>query len=580
MPRIVEEDRLMLSHPLTPAGPIPTAFDPDGVYPYESYCETSRRPVLRRVRMILLENDLLRAEICPDLGGRVHALVHKRSGRNALCSPPILRPARILPRMAFVGGGLEMSFPISHTPSLLERVGALHGELGGRACVWCGERELRFGMHWTVEYSLADGEPFLTQRSVFVNPGAEAHPWMSWSNAGVPARPDTELHFPDGEVLVHGESMTTVDWAAAGPRRQSDIRGMTGFFWRRAEGPAFGVFTPSLGCGLYHVADPGRVPGMKLWSDGCGPHEAWVSQYMLDASQLLEIQAGPLADQSVKALLGPGQSHDHTEFWFPTDVPMDIRALPVPHPALAPPGTVPRFGWARPDEASRWLTLADAHRAGNPAALPAPPGPDSNAWAPSGMDDLDRALEWAADSARGRDRDLWRFQRGAWLAGRHRVNDALRALSGSGDDRAFALAGRLLRREKADPRSAAESFRRIADPALACHPQIVVERDLALAGLGPETLAERRRHLDAVSALEDEGLVERRACLLLDEGRPDEARALLEATRFQLVHQRYARTRLWSRIKKAAGLERTDPPNWLGEDPLFEFGAYREHGEG
>ena len=31
----------LLTHLLTPAGPIPTAFDPNGVYPYMSYVETS-----------------------------------------------------------------------------------------------------------------------------------------------------------------------------------------------------------------------------------------------------------------------------------------------------------------------------------------------------------------------------------------------------------------------------------------------------------------------------------------------------------------------------------------------------------
>ena len=35
----------MLTHQLTPVGPIPTAFDPNGVYPYMSYAETSNRPV-------------------------------------------------------------------------------------------------------------------------------------------------------------------------------------------------------------------------------------------------------------------------------------------------------------------------------------------------------------------------------------------------------------------------------------------------------------------------------------------------------------------------------------------------------
>jgi hypothetical protein len=35
----------VLTHPLTACGPVPTALDPNGVYPYVSYCETASRPV-------------------------------------------------------------------------------------------------------------------------------------------------------------------------------------------------------------------------------------------------------------------------------------------------------------------------------------------------------------------------------------------------------------------------------------------------------------------------------------------------------------------------------------------------------
>lgn len=37
----------ILTHELVPAGPVPTAYDANGIYPYVSYVETSSRPVLR-----------------------------------------------------------------------------------------------------------------------------------------------------------------------------------------------------------------------------------------------------------------------------------------------------------------------------------------------------------------------------------------------------------------------------------------------------------------------------------------------------------------------------------------------------
>ena len=155
-----ETNELLLTHALVPAGPIPTAFDPDGVYPYESYCETSRRPALKTYRMVLMENDRMRVKICPDLGGRVCSIFLKESFVETLYFPKTIRPVRILPRYSFTGGGIELSFPISHSPVGIVPVAYEVSRDAQRIYCSCGERELRFGMNWTVECSLGAGEAF------------------------------------------------------------------------------------------------------------------------------------------------------------------------------------------------------------------------------------------------------------------------------------------------------------------------------------------------------------------------------------------------------------------------------------
>src|ERR1035437_4174510 len=96
-----ETIELLLTHSLVPAGPIPTTHDPNGVYPYESYCETSKRPYIQKYRMVSIENDHLRVKICPDLGGRVCSVYLKQSAVETLFFPPVIRPVRILPRQSF-----------------------------------------------------------------------------------------------------------------------------------------------------------------------------------------------------------------------------------------------------------------------------------------------------------------------------------------------------------------------------------------------------------------------------------------------------------------------------------------------
>lgn len=574
-----ERDITLLTHGMVPAGPIPTTHDPEGIYPYESFCETSNRPVLKKYRLVVVENDSLRVEICPDLGGRVYSLYLKRQGVETLFLTRVVRPVRILPRYAFIGGGIEVSFPVSHSPTLLVPVLYRLDRNGGRVYVSCGERELRFGMHWTVEYSLGEDETFLTQRTLFYNPDRVSHPWTSWSNAGIPARPDTEFHFPNGSVLSHGREVEIIDWARQGPRRQSEVQRMVGFFWRNPDCCAFGAFTPSLGSGLYHVADPGLIPGIKLWTDGVGPHQDWVSQYTLDREQCLEIQAGPLRDQSIKDNLQPGQERHHVEFWIPSHQALEISDIRLPAPRLRHIEAVPRFGWAREQEVSIWIRASDAYHRQQRTDLPAPPDMEDNRWAVSGMPELCEALRWAVSVTDGSTRDRWLFQLGAWQAGRDAVAAALETLSLSADDRAHALRGRLLLRCRNDAKNAVACFRAIRSEVIALHVQVVIERDLALAALGRGSLDERARWLDAVSALEDDWLLERRASLLIDREKYEEAQNLLKNSRFQLVHQRSVRTRLWRKIERAFGRDSVTLPAWLGEDDLADFGAYREYPE-
>jgi len=351
---------------------------------------------------------------------------------------------------------------------------------------------------------------------------------------------------------------------------------MTGFFWMKPDCFAFGVFTPSLRAGLYHVADPLHVPGIKLWSDGTGRDEAWVTQYTLNGEQCLEIQGGPLVDQSVKDVLQPGQLRQHVEFWIPSATARDIRDISVPDPAIRAVDRVPLFDWATSGDVCFWRSLVSARKSGLVNQIPTAPGVDGNRWAASGMTDLGDALSWAALSTQGSERDRWLFQRGAWLAGRGETDSALEVLAQSGDDRARALSGRLWLVQRREAPAAAKCFRAIESEAISLHPQVVIERDKALAALGPESLSERRRWLDAVWALDDEWLAERRASLLIDGGDSQAALNVLRSTRFQLVHQRYERTRLWRQVEANLGLEPVEYPMWLGEDDLADFGAYRE----
>ncbi len=572
-PRVTRYEEYRLTHELVPCGPVPTALDPNGVYPYVSYCETSQRPAPKKYGLLVLENDRMTVTISPDLGGKVVSLVHKGTGKEVLYAPDVIRHTRILPRFYFVAGGIEVSFPISHSPSQNEPVPCRVDTTTSRAYVTCGERELRFGMRWSVEYSLGPDDAFLTERVVIHNPGRLPHPWMSWSNAALPSAPDTAYDFPNGAVLSHSSRIATIDWKTQGPKREADIKEMTGYFWKSKDVNAFGAFTPSRGTGLYHVADEHVAPGIKLWSYGVGPDRAWAMLSTAARQPYIEIQGGPIADQSIKFELQPSETRSHTEYWIPTDRRLDLHALEVPRQDLRPTEDVPQFEWARPQDVMVWQSLLRSYEA--KSALPDVPPIEENRWAPSGMDDLGGAFEWAIEHSEGNTVDLWRFYYGAWLAGRGDMETATRILSACQIGVAKALLARLLA-SQGDLPGAAQAFAAIRERWLQLHPQVVVERDVVLRRLGRQTLAEREQWLNSVSALTDEWIAERRVQLLIDKGALASAKTLLLSTHFQKVHQTYSRTGMWMQICKRMKGPCEPIPRSLGEDRLATFGAYRE----
>lgn len=579
MLRINAVKKQMLVHRLVPAGPVPTAQQADSCYPYESFYETARRPDLKYLQFIELENDFVRITVCPDLGGKVMEIFHKGCGKNVLFIEPIVRPIRILPRQFYIGGGIEVNYPIAHSPVQTVPLDFSIKETEDRVYAYIGELEIKFGTNFTIEYSLGKDDKFLTQRTYFVNSTEKGCKWMSWSNAGIPARNDTEFHYPAGKVLEHGDELKMIDWETEGPKKNGDMHSMAGFFWREPEDGlnAFGAYTPSLGIGLYHIADPELMPGIKMWSEGVEKQKEMIQACMLEKTEFLEIQAGPLIDQGVKDVLGPGETHYHVEFWIPSDKPIDIKKLELPQVELPPLEEIPLFGYAREEEVELWLTLLDAYEKKDTELMPDAPDIDCNSWPPTGIANLDKALEWAISVTEGKEKSIWTFELGTLLAAFELTDEAIDMLRKSDDDRAHILESRLLRRTKKDIEGAYKAISRVESYVVACHPQTIFERDLVLEAMGKDKLEERGEWFRRVSSLTDEWVAERRAAYEIEMGNYEEAKDILLNANFQMIHQRYMRMPLWRKIEKALGMEPTYEINWMGEDTMAEFGAYQEY---
>jgi hypothetical protein len=92
---------------------------------------------------------------------------------------------------------------------------------------------------------------------------------------------------------------------------------------------------------------------------------------------------------------------------------------------------------------------------------------------------------------------------------------------------------------------------------------------------GLAVFQEREKWFTKVESLHDDGIAERKANFLFDNGEILKAKTILEQHVFEKVHQRYERSHLWRRIAEALGSTDSQVPIHLGEDDLATYGSYR-----
>ncbi|MFF8369399.1 DUF5107 domain-containing protein [Streptomyces lydicus] len=183
-----------------------------GYQPLRSILPTRMRDGYGRERRstdldaVVLENDRLRATVLPGLGGRVHSLHHKPTGRELLYRNPVLQPAAFALNGAWFSGGIEWNIgatghtTLSCAPLHAARVPAPDGGEMLRLWEWERLRDLPF----QVDLWLPDGSDFLHVGVRIRNPHHHTAPVYWWSNTAVPEAEGSRVLAPAEEAWHFG----------------------------------------------------------------------------------------------------------------------------------------------------------------------------------------------------------------------------------------------------------------------------------------------------------------------------------------------------------------------------------------
>ncbi|MFI6938434.1 DUF5107 domain-containing protein [Streptomyces sp. NPDC050418] len=248
---------------------------------------------------LVLENARLRVTVLPGLGGRIHSLHHKPTGRELLYSNPVFQPADFALNGAWFSGGIEWNIgatghsTLSCAPVHAAPVEAPDG--GTMLRLWEWER-LR-DTPYQVDLWLPEDSDFLYVGIRIRNPHEKPVPVYWWSNIAVPeehrvlAPADEAWHY-GYERALHRVPVPLLD----GTDRSYPLNSPTpaDYFYELSDTARRWITAlDEQGHGLVH-ASTDRLRGRKLFTWGSGTGGRRWQQWLTEPGTggYAEIQAG------------------------------------------------------------------------------------------------------------------------------------------------------------------------------------------------------------------------------------------------------------------------------------------------
>lgn len=268
-------------------------------YPYCQRNTYSRELEMQSMKVAVLENDFLRAEFLPELGGRLWVLWDKRREKNLLYTNDVIRYSNLAVRNAWFSGGVEWNAGvIGHTPFTTEPLfTATLTRKTGVPVLRMYEYERVRQVTYQMDFWLEDTDEFLNARMRIVNFNREVVPMYWWSNIAVPEYKNGRIIVPACKAYtnkhkrVYKVAIPMVDGVDV-TRYENTPDSVDYFFEIEKEDPKYIVNIDQDGYGLLQMSTS-RLQARKLFSWGHKKASAhWQEWLTENAGPYVEIQAG------------------------------------------------------------------------------------------------------------------------------------------------------------------------------------------------------------------------------------------------------------------------------------------------
>jgi Tfp pilus assembly protein PilF len=311
------------SRELTEA-PLFKSVDNAGFYPYTAFDWESRseKPSPVTYDSLVLENEYLRLEFLPELGGRIWSAYDKVTKRELFYHPTVIKPGRYNARNNWPVGNLELYGP--YDSHMITWPGepwpwSLVRHPDGSVTVILTHIDHFFRDKISLEVTLHPGKAYLELTTHLYNKNLLPNRYLIWTNAGVKAYENSRFVYPMTKTIGHVSSAI----------REWPIIDGVDLSWNKNNKNMLGVFGLDIDDNFMSIYDSGNdfgtvcytnrmlARGEKTWTFGSGLTAYRQAENYTDKDGIyMETQSGRFIWDGNYEFIDPGMSDGWTEYWF------------------------------------------------------------------------------------------------------------------------------------------------------------------------------------------------------------------------------------------------------------------------
>lgn len=333
------------TYPIGNAEPLPLFFEKrpyqgasGRLYPIPYVTNFSDEKVDVEYDGITLENDYIKVDLLPEIGGKINRAYDKTSGYDFIYYNKVIKPAMVGLAGPWVSGGIEFNWPQHHRPTTFMPTDVEIGENGKEKFAYMGEIDYFHNMKGMVKVSVDDDHSYVKAEITVYNGTSEPHPFMWWANLAVEVNDDYKVVFPpDVEYVNDHDRRAVLNWPVAKGVYQTarpfdygdgidihsfpEVKVPCSFLISKGQSEAEFVSGYDAGkkCGVVTVANHHVAPGKKLWTWGDSNFGAkWCANLTDDGSRYIELMTGCYTDnQPDFTWIAPHETKTFEQYWYP-----------------------------------------------------------------------------------------------------------------------------------------------------------------------------------------------------------------------------------------------------------------------